>query len=52
MKYEKSQRVFACCGQYIALTNAIKDKQIKCPRCGNILKTPIKCPQIMIVKCV
>ena len=52
MKYEKSQRVFVCCGQYIALTNAIKDKQIKCPRCGNILKTPIEYPQIMIVKYV
>ena len=50
MKYENAQKVFVCCGQYIALTNAIKNKQIKCQRCGNILKTPIECPHIVIVK--
>ena len=50
MKYEKSQRVFVCCGEYIALTNAVKDKQIKCSRCGSILKKPIDCPHIVIVK--
>ena len=49
MKYEKSKRVYVCCGQYVVLTNAIKTN-VKCPRCGNILKTPIKNPQITIVK--
>lgn len=49
MKYEKAQKVFVCCGQYIVLTKAIKTN-VKCPRCGSILKTPIKCPHMVIVK--
>lgn len=50
MKYETTKKTFACCGQYIVPTNAVKDKQIKCPRCGSILKEPIECPHIVIVK--
>ena len=49
MKYEKAQKVYVCCGQYIVLTKAIKNN-VKCPRCNTTLKTPIDLPNMVIVK--
>ena len=50
MKYAKSDKVYCCCGHYIVTTNAVKDKTIKCQICGSVMKEPIKCPRIYIVK--
>lgn len=50
MVYEQSEKVFNCCGQLIAITKAVSEKTIKCPRCGSILKDPISLPMVVIVK--
>lgn len=50
MKYEQCDKVFACCGKYIAPTKATKDKTIKCPTCKKVLKAPLQIPKIIIVK--
>lgn len=48
MVYEKSTKVYCCCGQYIVPTKAVKDKVIKCPRCEAVLK-PVKQPSVVLV---
>lgn len=50
MKYEKIKKVYSCCGQYIAPSGKALEHDIKCPRCGQVLTTPIKCPHIVLVK--
>ena len=50
MIYEKSEKVFCCCGKYIVPTNAVKDKKIVCPSCKKVLDKPIEFPKIIIVK--
>lgn len=50
MKYESSCKVFACCGQYIVPTKAVKDKTIVCPRCGAVQTTTLRTPKVLIVK--
>lgn len=50
MKSEKASKVFSCCGQYLVPTKAVADKKIICPRCGEVQKVPIKCPNIVIFK--
>lgn len=50
MKQEKSKKVFSCCGQLFACTNATKDIKHYCPRCNKELTTPIPNPNIIIIK--
>ena len=49
-KYEKSRKVYSCCGQYFACTNATSNDKLYCPRCGCLMDKPIKLPVINIVK--
>lgn len=49
-KLEKSKKVYNCCGQLFACTNATSNDTVKCPRCGAKLVTPIAHPSIIIVK--
>lgn len=49
MKSENANRVFSCCGQYIAVTKAAADVKIICPRCGASLNAPLKVPRILII---
>lgn len=49
MKIEKLNKVYVCCGQYIAPMKSYKGK-VTCPRCGQILTDTIKFPSINIVK--
>ena len=50
MKYEKVEKLYVCCGQYIAPTASASKKKIKCPRCDKTLSKPIKLPSVIIVK--
>lgn len=50
MKYEKVEKLYVCCGQYIAPTASASKKKIYCPRCGEQLSKPIKLPCVVIVK--
>lgn len=50
MKYEKVEKLFVCCGQYIAPTASASKKKIKCPRCDKELTNTIKLPVVVIVK--
>ena len=50
VKQEKSKKVYNCCGQLFACTNATSSDKIICPRCGAILTKPISQPTIIIVK--
>lgn len=50
MKYEKCEKVFSCCGQYIVPTKAVSDKNIYCPRCGRRQVKSINLPNVLIVK--
>lgn len=49
MKSEKIQKVYNCCGQYIAPLKNYKGKVI-CPRCGTELKTGYRYPAITVLK--
>lgn len=50
MKYEKCDRVYACCGRYYAPTKATAGKTIKCQTCKKVLNAPLQIPHITIVK--
>lgn len=50
MIYEKGDKVYCCCGQYIVPTKATQSKTIKCPRCGAKLEQPVDFPRVVIVK--
>ena len=50
MKIEKINKVYSCCGQYLAPTKSVENNKIYCPRCNQLLTTPIKCPSIVIFK--
>lgn len=49
MLYEKSTKVYCCCGQYIVPTKAVKDRKLVCPRCGVTLDKPVKVPVVVLV---
>lgn len=49
-KYEKSKKVYSCCGQYFACTNATSKDKLYCPRCGQLMDKPITLPVVNIVK--
>lgn len=49
MKYYSSKKIYSCCGQYIACDKDTKDKEVTCPRCGEVQKAPLKTPYIIIV---
>lgn len=50
MKYEKSTKVYCCCGQYIVPTKAVTDSdEIVCTRCGQKVSGAKKTPIIVIV---
>jgi len=50
MTYEKSTKVYQCCGQYIVPTKAVKDStDIVCTRCGEKVTGAKKTPVIVIV---
>lgn len=50
MIYEKSTKVYCCCGQYIVPDKAVADRSIICPRCGQKLDKPLKVPSVVRVK--
>lgn len=50
MKLEKSKKVYSCCGQLYAHTNATISEKVKCPRCGKTLINTIDKPNIVIIK--
>lgn len=48
MKSEKINRVYSCCGQYIAVKKSLGDQKVSCPRCGNVLTVPLRIPTIVL----
>lgn len=49
MKYEKSVKVFSCCGKYIAVMKAAENTKITCPSCGKEQKLPITSPKTILI---
>ncbi len=49
MVYEKSPKVYVCCGQYYATNKATEKRKIVCKRCGEVIKTPVVTPKIILV---
>jgi len=49
MKFRKAKKVYSCCGQYLVPISKAVEKDIKCPRCGDVIKTTVKKPSIVIV---
>ena len=49
MVYEKSPKVYVCCGQYYATNKATGKRKIVCKRCGEVIKTPVVTPKIILV---
>lgn len=47
-KYTPAEKVFSCCGQYIAVAKGVTG-EIVCPRCGKKHSAAIKVPKILIV---
>lgn len=47
-KYTSAEKVFSCCGQYIAVSKGVKG-DIICPRCGKKHNASLKVPNILIV---
>lgn len=50
MIYERSPKVFSCCGQYLVTTKATSNKTVICPRCGKKLERALELPNMIIVK--
>lgn len=50
MIYERSHKVFSCCGQYLVTTKATANKSIVCPRCGKKLEKAIDLPNMIVIK--
>lgn len=50
MVYEKSPRVYSCCGKIYATINTTKDKEVVCQICKQIIKTPIKVPKVIVIR--
>lgn len=48
IKYQNAEKVFNCCGKYIAVDKAVKD-EIRCPICGTVLRAPLQVPRICMV---
>lgn len=49
MKFSKAKKVYSCCGQYLVPIGKAVEKDIKCPRCGDVIKATVKKPSIIIV---
>ena len=51
MKLVKSNKLYVCCGQYIAILDSVKNEKICCPICGEVLNKSIDLPIVLIAKC-
>lgn len=49
MKSENSAKVFACCGQYIAVMQSAVNTKVVCPRCGKTLKVTCTSPKTILI---
>lgn len=49
MKSEPSNKVYACCGQYIAVMKSAATTKVICPRCGKEQKLPCTAPKTILI---
>jgi predicted RNA-binding Zn-ribbon protein involved in translation (DUF1610 family) len=49
MRFSKAKKVYSCCGQYLVPIDKAVGKAIKCPRCGDVIKSTVRKPSIVII---
>ena len=50
LKINKCDRLYVCCGQYIATLESVKNENVYCPRCGSKLTNKLELPIVLIAK--
>ena len=50
MKIVKSNKLYVCCGKYVAILDSVKDENVYCPRCGCKLEKNIELPIVLVAK--
>ena len=50
MVIEKCNKLYVCCGRYIATLDSVKNNKICCPICGEVLNKSISLPIVLIAK--